>query len=131
MHNGFEMLKYFWMKQWSFHSENTRRLMNTLAKHSAYDSRHFPFDVSVVDWPLLTKNSWYGGRRYLLKEDDDNIPKAKRRLTKIIYGYRIFLFLWYSALTYVMYLLTNKLVSTASVPIHAIDMWRSYDVDII
>ncbi|CAG2168842.1 unnamed protein product [Oppiella nova] len=84
MHNGFEMLSYFWMKEWTFHSLNTRSLMAILRRHSPYDSQHFKFDVSIVDWNLMTKNSWYGGRRYLLKEDDDNIPKAKRRLTKYV-----------------------------------------------
>ena len=82
MHAGFEMLSYFWMKQWKFHSENTRALLNTIKEYSQYDSDHFKFDVELVDWKLMTRNSWIGGRRYLLKESDDNIPKAKRRLKK-------------------------------------------------
>lgn len=81
MHAGFEMLSYFWMKEWKFHSENTRNLIDILKQSSEYDYNQFPFDVSVVDWQRMTQNSWTGGRRYLLKESDDNIPKAKRRLT--------------------------------------------------
>lgn len=84
MHNGFEMLSYFWMSQWKFHSENTRNLINILKNVSPYDWQHFKFDVSTVDWRLMTKNSWIGGRRYLLKEADENIPKAKKRLTKFV-----------------------------------------------
>jgi hypothetical protein len=46
---------------------------------SPIDSKNLNFDVSTVDWKLLIRNSWIGYRKYLLKESDDNIKKAKQR----------------------------------------------------
>ena len=84
MHSGFQMLSYFWMKEWIFYTNNTRNLIRYLKCWSPNDLDHFNFDVRLVDWKLLFHNLALGIRRYLLKESDDNLPKAKRRLTKFV-----------------------------------------------
>jgi hypothetical protein len=82
MHSGFEMLSYFWMRQWKFHSDNTRILIKLLLNQSPIDAQNLKFDVSSVDWKLMSRNSWTGARRYLLKESDENIPLARKRRQK-------------------------------------------------
>ncbi|XP_054167680.1 putative fatty acyl-CoA reductase CG5065 [Oppia nitens] len=47
MHNGFEMLSYFWMKEWTFRSQNTRSLLDWLAQRSPKDFNDYPFDVGA------------------------------------------------------------------------------------
>ncbi len=79
MHAGLQMLSYFYMSQWKFHSDNTRNLMKLLENESPIDAQNLKFNVSTVDWKLLVKNSWISGRRYLLKESDDTIDKAMHR----------------------------------------------------
>jgi hypothetical protein len=79
MHSGFEMLSYFYLSEWKFYSENTKNLIKLLENMSPIDSKNLNFDVSSVDWKILIRNSWNGYRKYLLKESDENIKKAKQR----------------------------------------------------
>jgi hypothetical protein len=73
------MISYFYLREWKFYSENTKNLIKLLENVSPIDSKNLNFDVSTVDWKLLIRNSWIGYRKYLLKESDDNIKKAKQR----------------------------------------------------
>ncbi len=69
----------FFVFQYDFKVENTRSLIEKLTPH---DRREFDFDVRTIDWKPYHKNIWYGLRRYVLKESDNDIPKARRRFKR-------------------------------------------------
>ncbi|KAG7295670.1 hypothetical protein JYU34_021954 [Plutella xylostella] len=91
-------LQYYITQQWSFTNTNFVALRECIKKE---DKDKFYYDVEGVDVYEYFKKSVEGGRRYLLKEKDEDLPKARAhyarvvildKLTKcIFYGY---LFWW-------------------------------------
>lgn len=79
MHNAFQMLEYFATRQWKFPSDNLVALNKSL---NETDRKVFDFDVTKIDWNVYTHNMYLGMRRHLLKEDDDNVEKARKRFTR-------------------------------------------------
>ena len=69
----------FFTFQFDFKVDNTRTLIDSLSPH---DRIEFDFDVRTIDWKPYHKNIWYGLRRYILKERDDDIPKARKRFRR-------------------------------------------------
>ena len=82
-----DMLKYFTQHEWTFKCNNLMALNNRLDDE---DRKQFDFDMSVLDWQVYIKNCHYGNRRYLLKETDDTIPMAVKRLKIIHMAYTMF-----------------------------------------
>ena len=82
MHKTFKVFDYFWTHSWNFHSNNTRNLVNVLKIESPFDAHNLKIDVSLVDWQQFIAKLWIGYRRYLLKESDESIPIAVKRLQK-------------------------------------------------
>jgi len=79
MCSGIEVLKYFLNTEWTFKSDNLKSLWNKL---SPTDQKEFNFDMASIDWPTMVKNSYLGDRRFLLKETEDTIPLARKRMRK-------------------------------------------------
>jgi len=70
----------FWVNSFKqYDVTNTEYLFQQM---SDFDKNEFDFDVNNIDWKIYYKNIWLGMRRHLLKENDDEIPKAKRRLKR-------------------------------------------------
>ena len=69
------------IKEWKFHTKNTKRLID-IVNQNDFDSNEFKFDISSVNWTEIPKDLWIGGRKYLLKEPDDNIKMARQRYIK-------------------------------------------------
>lgn len=79
LHKAIAVLEYFSTREWKFHSNNSRILME---KMSPEDRENFNFDISSLDWEEYLKNYVVGTRRYLFKEDDSTIPEARKCLKK-------------------------------------------------
>lgn len=79
MHNAFDLLEYFASRQWSFPCDNLLRLCDSM---SEVDRTLFDCDVRRICWRDYTHNFYIGIRRHLLKEEDDNVPKAQRRMAR-------------------------------------------------
>lgn len=79
MHNGFDLLEYFATRQWSFPCDNLLSLYDSLGET---DQKLFNFDIRKVDWRTYTQNFYIGIRRHLMKEDDDNVPKALKHMQR-------------------------------------------------
>ena len=79
-----DLMQFLIQIEWKFRSDNLMALNNRLDDE---DKKQFDFDMSVLDWQLYIKNCHYGNRRYLLKETDDSIPMAVRRLKLIHIAY--------------------------------------------
>ncbi len=77
MTENVKVVKFFTKARPDYEINNTRQLIDSM---SLIDRREFDFDVRGIDWQPYYKNIWMGMRRYLLNEDDEGIPKARRRL---------------------------------------------------
>lgn len=89
------------MRQWKFVNVNAIRLME---KMSAEDRRVFCFDVRDISWNDYIQTYVRGTRRFLLKDDPNTLPSAKRNLTRlywlrtafyvIVFGLTVLFFVW-------------------------------------
>ncbi|KAG5899575.1 hypothetical protein JTB14_022905 [Gonioctena quinquepunctata] len=81
-----ECLEYFTLNEWQFDDENVRNLVSTL---NETDKREFCFDVAKINWEDYLENYILGMRRFIFKEDEDSLPKARQQLSRIYWVYRI------------------------------------------
>lgn len=80
------VLAFFSQREWHFHTANVRALRRRLTSH---DATLYNLDPHSINWDELYENFVKGSRRYLLKEKDEDIPKAKqhmRKMTILHYG---------------------------------------------
>lgn len=71
------MLEYFINHSWEWSTSNTDMLMLEL---SPEDQRVFNFDIRQLNWLDYIENYVLGIKKYLLKEDLSDIPKARQQL---------------------------------------------------
>lgn len=72
------VLRYFSSKNWKASTVNTLKVHRNL---NTADQEMVPFDNSNLDWNDYFKNSGYGIKKYILKEqmDEKSINNAKLR----------------------------------------------------
>ncbi|GLV36881.1 uncharacterized protein CBL_02284 [Carabus blaptoides fortunei] len=78
-------LEYFTTNQWQFEDGNVQRLFSQLSNE---DKKEFNFDVSNMKWEEYVENYVLGIRRFMFKEDEKTIPKARSQLSKYYWFYR-------------------------------------------
>ncbi|CAH0404528.1 unnamed protein product [Chilo suppressalis] len=71
------ILSLFSMNEWRFKSDNMRRLRESLSRA---DAQIYNLDPNTIRWDEHVKNYVKGVRKYVLKEKDEDLPKARRRL---------------------------------------------------
>ncbi|KAL4718222.1 hypothetical protein ACJJTC_010821 [Scirpophaga incertulas] len=76
------VLTFFMTREWRFPGERLRALRDKLAPA---DAALFTISPDHIDWDDHNVNFVKGARKYLLKEKDENISKAKRHLQKMFY----------------------------------------------
>ncbi|XP_050358540.1 fatty acyl-CoA reductase 1-like [Nymphalis io] len=74
-------IRYFITQQWTFTNTN---LINLRSKVKEVDREQFYYEMENIDIFEFFKNSIAGGRKYLLKEKDEDIPKAMAHRQRII-----------------------------------------------
>lgn len=77
LHRVIDVAQFAVCKNWKFTNNNLLELEGTL---NAQDRLEFNFDIRAIDWPKYINICYYGGRKYLLKEDPSNIPMALKRM---------------------------------------------------
>lgn len=75
--NGLKVLNYFTMKQWTFKTDNILQLKNLM---NEADKKMFPVTLKNINLEEWTKDSVLGTKRFLFKENLDNLSLCKRRL---------------------------------------------------
>lgn len=80
-------LEYFTTNQWQFEDSNVQRLYSQLSNE---DKKEFNFDVSNIKWNEYVENYVLGIRRFMFKEDEKTIPKARKQLNRFYWSYRCF-----------------------------------------
>jgi len=76
-HRSLSALDYYVTNQWTFHTNNLLKLIDVM---SPGDQQIFDCDVRSLDWPEYLKVYALGVRLFVLKEDLDTLPAAKRKL---------------------------------------------------
>jgi fatty acyl-CoA reductase len=69
--------EFFSLHEWNFHRDNVSALMC-----DAQDKATFDVDVSQMNWDQYVKHYMLGIRRYILKDSNDTIPSARKKLQK-------------------------------------------------
>ena len=60
-------------------SRNADLLLDQL---SVRDRRVFQFDVRTIDWDQYLENYVLGTRHFILKDDPDSVPRARKHLAR-------------------------------------------------
>ncbi|XP_075148976.1 fatty acyl-CoA reductase wat-like [Haematobia irritans] len=80
IHKQCGLLRYFLDHTFTFDMDNTKAIWKAM---TADDRRIFNFDMASLNWSDYFYNSLFGVRRFLAKEDQSTIPKAKKLLVKL------------------------------------------------
>ncbi|XP_022197198.2 putative fatty acyl-CoA reductase CG5065 [Nilaparvata lugens] len=81
MTSKMECLEFFLLNDWHILDCNVQSLNLSLTPK---DRDEFPFDVTLIDWEAYINNYVLGVRKFLLKEKDESLPVATKRLRRIM-----------------------------------------------
>lgn len=70
-------LSYFLHNEWTFASDNLTKMQSML---SDSDRKLFSVDTTKIEWSPYLESYVRGVKRYILKEDDSDLPKARKHL---------------------------------------------------
>ncbi|KAL8601936.1 hypothetical protein ACOMHN_008428 [Nucella lapillus] len=73
-------LEYFTSNQWHFRNDNIFMLLNRLSNE---DKKTFPFDPRTIDWSKYMENYCLGAKRFILKEEISELPRARLQLQRL------------------------------------------------
>lgn len=68
------------MHEWDFETTNVKDLLQEVRQ--AKDGDEFHVDVSTMNWDEYIKQYMFGIRKYVLKDDLESLPNARRTVTK-------------------------------------------------
>ncbi|XP_059046784.1 putative fatty acyl-CoA reductase CG5065 [Achroia grisella] len=74
-------LRYFIMQQWTFINDNIVKLRSCIKEEDVED---FYYDMESVDKHMYFRDCCIGGKKYLLKEKDEDLPKAKAHYRRMV-----------------------------------------------
>lgn len=94
--------EYFAMHEWNFGVKNINR-MTRAAQETQMDANEFNCDISTLNWDAFFEKYVLGVRQFVLKDDMSSLPKARRKLQKIIWARRVFYFFLLGATLYLLW----------------------------
>ncbi|KAF6206838.1 hypothetical protein GE061_018074 [Apolygus lucorum] len=77
IHKFLDVIAYFLTQHWDFDTSNLQSLLNEL---NSTDRQMFDFDMKKLDWDEFARANVPGIRKFILKEDESNIPAGKRKM---------------------------------------------------
>ncbi|XP_971355.2 uncharacterized protein LOC659998 [Tribolium castaneum] len=90
------LISYFSTRSWTFDTDNVTKLWHEMSDD---DKNKFEFLLDTIDWNSFVHDCVVGGRKFLLKETPDTIPRGKRKLRILFFAYytlmAVFWFLMY------------------------------------
>ncbi|XP_044261531.1 putative fatty acyl-CoA reductase CG5065 [Tribolium madens] len=93
-------LEYFSRNQWEFLNDKAVELQKDLLEEDYGSFQYGEDDVEPYDYFV---KATMGGRRYLLKEDDDSLEQAKKHSRRMWILSRLFTVVWYLALVWLIF----------------------------
>lgn len=121
MHHANEVFDYFCSNQWTFKTDNVKRLreLQTIGERETFNC-----DVRELNWSSYARIGWIGCRKFILNEDESTIQYAKWRYRAICIMYYLIKFILLLALTFTLgrYLYaSNSMIATlVMLPIYGI-----------
>jgi fatty acyl-CoA reductase len=85
-----EALEFFSTHEWKIRTNNVLMLTNQL---EGVDKQEFNFDIQQLNWSTYWKDYVLGIRRYVLKEDDSTLSKARSDLKRMYCSNKTFVLL--------------------------------------
>ena len=73
-----DLFGHFTRNSWKFHNDNCIKVLDALGRSGL--KSNFQFDVRQINWRSYCASFVEGNRRFLLKETDSTLPKARRKL---------------------------------------------------
>ncbi|XP_039970733.1 fatty acyl-CoA reductase wat-like [Bactrocera tryoni] len=98
-----QVLSYFKTNAWTHDTTNTKNLWQSL---TPAEQSNFNFNMSGVCWKQYLNDILFGLQRYLVREDDETMLKAKKRLRKLQFIHRSLLALIVTGLTLFVFIVT-------------------------
>ncbi|XP_044261425.1 fatty acyl-CoA reductase wat-like [Tribolium madens] len=88
-----EVTSFFTTRNWAFDDSNVRHLWNELSNN---DKKTFEFYVDQVDWNKYAVDSISGGRKFLLKDTIDSLPRGRRKVKILLVAhYTLIAVFWF------------------------------------
>lgn len=104
-HKAMQCLDFYMMRQWNFVSKNPIQL---LGKMSVEDKRIFYFDVRDIHWKSYIETYILGTRRFLLKDELNTLPTARKQLQRLYWLKMIFRLLFLAGILFFFYFILQK-----------------------
>ncbi|XP_018318430.1 putative fatty acyl-CoA reductase CG5065 [Agrilus planipennis] len=79
-------LEFFTLHEWNFDDRNVKALSATLNEK---DRNEFNFDVAQIDWESYIESYIIGIRRFIFKDEESTLPKARKQVSRLFWTYRI------------------------------------------
>lgn len=80
--------EYFVMHEWTFENRNVNELLQDV--RAATDGDEFRLDIKTLNWDDYIRQYMFGIRKYILKDDLDSMPAARRTIQKYVFADIIF-----------------------------------------
>jgi fatty acyl-CoA reductase len=90
LHRAVKALEWFTTREWKFGTNNVLMLIDQL---KGVDKEAFHFDIRQLHWPTYWEDYVIGIRKYILKEENSSLPKARSNLKRMYFLHKIFGFL--------------------------------------
>ncbi|KAM3955664.1 fatty acyl-CoA reductase wat [Aphomia sociella] len=106
VHKFSSVLTYFCTREISFCNDNTRELWQ---KTSDGDKEIFPFSMKNINWDEYFQDYLAGIRRYLFKESDDTLPRARLKWKRLYYLHQLVKTFFYFLALYTLWSVLSSL----------------------
>jgi alcohol-forming fatty acyl-CoA reductase len=94
--------EYFSSNEWIFGVDNLKRVIRA-SEETQLDSDEFNCDIKSINWDTYMEKYMLGIRQFLLKDDMSSLPKARRKLQKIIWTKRVFQLILSASIFYLIF----------------------------
>lgn len=107
LHHGYKILRPFTTTAYTCSNDNLLAAYNELDEN---DKDEFCFDPRKCDWDQNFRDSYYGARRRLLKEDISNVMAATRKMKILMVVEFVFKIMFYAFVAWAAYRLYGYFV---------------------
>ncbi|XP_049883785.1 fatty acyl-CoA reductase wat-like [Pectinophora gossypiella] len=102
------ILFYFSTQDWRFSDRGVRGMWSSLSEQ---DRAVFPFNIGDMSWDYMCETFLLGLRVYLLKDNLNTLPEARRKWNRLFILHQILKLVTFSLVAYLGYLLLKTLTT--------------------
>lgn len=105
------VISYFSIRRWFFRNNNIQDMWTAL---SPIDQKLFPFDIKLVDWEAHSHMNIFGVRTFIIKEDPDTLPAARKKWQRLYIVHHVVKFAFYLIVLRVVYAFLSTIFNVTS-----------------